>query len=288
MVRLSLVVVLLSLAVTASAQPKKPVPIPVPDSLKPFKATISDRKDWGPTLVLTGEEPLSAEQWDAVGKLPVRAFILNGKVSDDAGMAALAKLSPKVLSFGHSPMTDAGAAHFAEMKELRVLLMSHTDKLTPKAAVALTDHPSLEVFANDGKFGIGGMKEIATAKKLRVMTLQHGVSSDGNVALLAKHPALETLTLWPSGTASFTDAGIPPLATIPNLTVLTIELSVLTHAGLKSLKDAPKLAKLNLKGIAISDEDLAKVKADLPNVAVTHTPMTPEYRKQWDAWVAKK
>ncbi len=275
------------LAGVAQAQ-SKTQPIPVPESLKPFKASISDRKDWGPTLVLTGEEPLSAAQWEDVAKLPVRAFILNGKVSDDAGMAALAKIGPKVLQFGHSPMTDEGAARFAEMKDLRVLLMSHTDRLTPKAAAALTDHPALEVFANDGKFGIGGMKEIASAKKLRVMTLQHGVASDGNAALLAKHPGLETLTLWPSGTAAFTDAGVPPLATIPNLKELTIELSVLTHAGLKSLKDAPKLAKLNLKGVAISDEDLAKVKADLPAVAVTHTPMTPEYRKQWDAFAAKK
>jgi len=271
----------------AQAQPKKNLP-PVPDSLKPFKATVSVRGDWGPTLVLQGEEPLTAEQWAAVGTLPVRAYILNGKVSDDAGMAALAKLNPKVLQFGHSPMTDAGAAHFAEMKELKVLLMSHTDKLTPKAAVALADHPTLEVFANDGKFGIGGMAQIATASKLRVMTLQHGVASDANTALLAKHPSLETLKLWPSGTAALTDAGIPPLATLPNLKQLTVELSVLSYAGLAKLKDAPKLVNLTLKDVAISDADLAKLKADLPNVAITHTPMKPEYRTQWDAWAAKK
>ncbi|VTT98474.1 Uncharacterized protein OS=Chthoniobacter flavus Ellin428 GN=CfE428DRAFT_4841 PE=4 SV=1 [Gemmataceae bacterium] len=274
-------------AALAHAQPKQKLPT-IPDSLKPFKATVSVRGEWGPTLVLTGEEPLTPEQWAAVGTLQVRAFILNGKVSDDAGMAALARLNPKVLQFGHSPMTDAGAAHFAEMKELRVLLMSHTDKLTPKAAAALADHPALEVFANDGKFGIGGMAQIATAPKLRTVTLQHGVASDANTALLARHPALETLTLWPSGTAALTDAGIAPLATVPNLKQLTIELSVLTYDGLAKLKDAPKLAKLTLKDVAISDADLAKLKAELPNVAVTHTPMKPEYRAQWDAWAAKK
>ena len=74
------------------------------------------------------------------------------------------------------------------------------------SASALADHPTLETFSNDGKFGVGGMAQIATAKHLKNMTLQHGVASDANVALLARHPALEVLKLWPSGTAALTDA----------------------------------------------------------------------------------
>lgn len=278
---------LLAVASFAFAQPKPKLPA-VPESLKPFKAALSVRGEWGPTLVLTGEGPLTPEQWADVAKLGVRSFILNGKVSDDAGMAEVAKLNPTVLQFGHSPMTDAGAAQFAEMKELRVLIMSHTDRLTPKSAVALEKHPALEIFANDGKFGIGGMAQIATAPKLKAVTLQHGVASDANAAHLAKHPSLETIKLWPSGTAALTDAGIPPLATIPNLKDLTLELSVLSYGGLRSLKDAPKLAKLTLKDVAISEADLAKLKEELPHVAISHTPMKPEYRTQWDAWAAKK
>lgn len=268
------------------AADKQPLP-PIPDVLKAAKATVSDRRDVGRTLTLTSDVPLTAEQWDAVAALGLRSFSLNGAVSDDAGMARLAAMDPVALSFGHSPMTDAGGMRFAEMKSLRFLNMSHTDKLTPKSAIALADHPSLEVFANDGKFGIGGMAHIATAKKLRSVNLQHGVSSNENIALLARHPGIEVLRLWPSGTAALTDAGIAPLATIPNLRELTIERSVLSYDGLKHLKAAPKLAKLVLNEIAISDADLEKLKADLPNVAVTHKPMTPEYRQQWDGWAAK-
>ena len=38
----------------------------------------------------------------------------------------------------------------------------------------------------------------------------------------------------------------------------------------------------------ISAKVLAKLKADLPKVKLTFTPMTPEYRAQWDGWAAKK
>lgn len=268
----------------------KPAPLPaIPEILKPLKAGISDRKEVGLTLTLQSETPLTEEQWAAVKGLSVRSFNLNGAVSDDAGMAHIAAMDPVALYFGHSPMTDAGAAKFAEMKSLKVLTMSHTDRLTPQAASALANHPALEVFANDGKFGIGGMAQIVTAPHLRQVLFQHGVASDANVALLAKHPALEIVKLWPSGTAALTDAGIAPLATIPNLKELTLELSVLTYdGGLKHLKECPKLAKLSLNNIALSDDDLAKLKADLPNVAIAFTPMKPEYRTQWDAWAAKK
>src|SRR5947199_10678662 len=116
-------------------------------------------------------------------------------------MARLVDLNTEALGLEHSVITDAGAAKFAEMKSLKILRMSHTDVLTPKSASALADHPALESFSNDGKFGSGGMAQIATAKHLRKMLLQHAVASDANAALLAKHPALETLTLWPQGTA---------------------------------------------------------------------------------------
>ena len=108
------------------------------------------------------------------------------------------------------------------------------------------------------------------------------------IAFLARHPALEVLTLWPSGTAALTDAALPSLATIANLKVLTLELSVFTYGALKELKALPKLATLKLNEVALSDDDLAKLKADLPNVSISFTPMKPEYRVKWDAWAAQK
>jgi hypothetical protein len=52
--------------------------------------------------------------------------------------------------------------------------------------------------------------------------------------------------------------------------------------------ELPTLAMLELKDVALSEGDLAKLKADPPKARITFTPMTPEYRAQWDAWAAKK
>lgn len=259
----------------------------VPEVLKPLNARLSANKGEA-TLYLNSELPISDEQWTAIAALQVKSFNFGGKCFDDNAIVRLVALEPTALSLGHSDITDAGAAKFAELKALKSLRMSHTDRLTPKSAVALANHPSLEVFSNDGKFGIGGMEQIATAKQLKNVTLQHGVASDANLAHFARHPNLEILKLWPSGTAALTDAAIPSIATIPNLKELTLELTVFTYEGLKHLKSASKLATLNLKEVALTEEDLAKLKSDLPNVAITFTPMKADYRAKWDEWVAKK
>jgi hypothetical protein len=287
------VAALTTAALTAAPAPPKPAPLPpappVPEVLKSYIVSLTQRRDVGLTLTLAGTNALDSAQWDAIAALKVRSFNFTGPAINDDAIARIAAMNPESLYLGHSPMSDTAAAKFAEMKSLKSLIMSHTDRLTPKAAAALANHPALEVFANDGTFGIGGMAQIATAPKLRQVLFQHGVASDANAAAIAKHPALEIVRLWPSGTAAFTDAGIAPLATIPNLKELSISLSVLTYdGGLKHLKNATKLERLALFEVALPEADLAKLKADLPGVKISFTPMKPEYRAQWDAWAAKK
>ena len=97
------------------------------------------------------------------------------------------------------------------------------------------------------------------------------------------------MRLWNKGFATLSDASIAALVTLPKLNKLSLEYAVFTFAGgLHRLKELPNLATLDLKDVAISHEDLAKLKADLPKVKITFTPMAPEYRTQWDAWVGKK
>jgi len=285
-IRIAFVLALMcSVARAGEAKPALPA---VPDVLKSVNARMAASGGLA-TLYVNAPEVLSDEQWKAIAALGVKSFGFGGKTLNDAGMAKLVELSPEALLLEHLDITDAGAAKFAEMKSLKVLRMSHTDKLTPQSASALADHPSLEVFANDGRFGVGGMAQIVTAKHLKNVLLQHGVSSDANVAFLAKHPALEVLKLWPSGTAVLTDAALASIATIPNLKELNLELSVFTYAGgLNRLKELPNLTTLNLKDDAITEEDLAKLKADLPKVTINFTPMKDDYRAKWDAWKAQK
>ena len=278
---------LLSCTLQAAAPtPSKPAAQPeVPEILKPLKATLADRKPVGLTLAVESKTPLTAEQWDAITALRARAFSFGGLALDDAGMQRLVALNPEMVTINGSSVTGIGAAKFGEMKSLKALHTLHITRPTPEAKAALGSHPTLEVFSSDGAFCI----EAVTAPRLQRVDLKHGAASDQFVVLLKNHPSLESVRLWAKGYAGLSDASLASLVTIPKLNKLSLEFSVFTYAGgLNRLKELPNLAILELKDVALSHEDLAKLKADLPKVKLTHTPMTPEYRAQWEAWAAKK
>jgi hypothetical protein len=278
---------LLSLALLTSAQAqKKATPLPeIPEVLKPLNATLTERPPAGLTLTIDSKTPLTAEQWDAIAALHVRSFAFSGSALDDAGMARLVALDPVAVALNGSPLTGNGVAKFGQMKSLKALHTMHVTRPTTEAKAALEAHPALETFSSDGAFTI----EAITAPHLQRIDLKHGAADDKFVALLKNHPSLESVRLWAKGYAGLTDASLATLVTIPKLSKLSLEFGVLTYAGgLNRLKELPKLAVLDLKDVALAPEDLAKLKADLPKVQITYTPMTPEYRAQWDGWAAKK
>ncbi|MEO6785363.1 MAG: hypothetical protein ABI318_04445 [Chthoniobacteraceae bacterium] len=261
-------------------------PLPeVPDVLKPAKAVLSEKKPGGLALSVDSKTPLSAGQWDAIAALHARSFSFSGAALDDSGMQRLVALNPEAVTVNGSLVTGVGAAKFGEMKSLKTLHTLHITRPTPEAKAALSVHPALEVFSSDGAFCI----EAVTAPRLRQVDLKHGAASDQFVALLKNHPSLESVRLWNKGYATLSDVCIASLVTIPKLTRLALEFSVFTYAGgLNRLKEIPNLATLDLKDVALSADDLAKLKSDLPKVKITFTPMTPEYRTQREAWAAKK
>ena len=274
-----------TLLTSVQAQNKPATPPEIPEVLKSAKATLTDRKPDGLTLSVDSKTPLSAEQWDAIATLQARGFSFSGSTLDDAGMQRLVALDPVTVTVNGSLVTGSGAARFGEMKSLKALHTLHITKPTPEAKAALGAHPTLEVFSSDGAFCI----EAVTAPKLQRVDLKHGAASDQFVVLLKNHPSLESVRLWAKGYAGLSDAALASLVAIPKLNKLSLEFSVFTYTGgLNRLKEIPGLATLDLKDVALSNEDLAKLKSDLPKVKITFTPMTAEYRAQWDAWAAKK
>ena len=269
---------------TAQAAPKAPAP-EMPEVLKSVNVTIADKKPEGPTLSVDSKTPLSAAQWDAIAALHLRSFVFIGAALDDAGMQRLAKMNPVAVTINGSSVTGVGAAKFGEMKALKILNTLHITKPTPEAKEALSTHPALEVYSTDGAFCI----DAVTAPHLQRVDMKHTGASDVFVALLKGHPSLESVRLWNKGYATLSDASIATLATLPKLSKLSLEFAVFSYAGgLNHLKEIKGLTTLDLKDVALSDEDLAKLKADLPKAKITFTPMTAEYRAQWDGWAAKK
>jgi hypothetical protein len=200
-------------------------------------------------------------------------------------MERLMALDPVMVTVNGSRVTGKGAAKFGGMKSLKALHTLHVTRPTPEAKAALGTHPTLEVFSTDGAFCI----EAVTAPKLQRVDMKHGGASDEFAALLKNHPSLESVRLWSQGSMGLSDAALASLVTIPKLSKLSLEYSVFTYAGgLHRLKEVRGLTTLDLKDVALSDDDVAKLKADLPNVKVTFTPMTEEYRLRREAIAAKK
>ena len=281
--RIASFVIISACATLAFAQGKAPLP-PTPDALKDVKPVLGMVKG-DLSVAVTSAHPLTEAQWDAIASLHARHFSFADNALDDAGVDRLIAMDPLSVSINKSLLTGAGVAKFGQMKSLVLFSAMHIVKPTPEAKDAVSHHPAIESFATDGAFGI----EFVTAPHLKSVDLKHGAADDKFVALLANHPALERVRLWPKGYATLTDASFASIATIKTLKDLEVDLSVLTYnGGLNQLKNLPELTTLDLKEAAISDEDLAKLKADLPKVKITFTPMTAAYRAQWDGWAAKR
>jgi hypothetical protein len=185
------------------------------------------------------------------------------------------------------PMTDAGAEHFASMKSLKVLTFVHAGGgITTKTARTVENHPALEFFIPPGTwFGDPATYErlVKSCTRLRAVAWGH-IGSDAYCKMLEHHPALEDLWFWPDWNPPFiTDAGVTSLTTLPKLRKLWLEYSRATYDGsLELLKGVPELETLTLTNMLISDDDLARLRADLPKVKITFTPMKPEHRAAFE------
>ena len=217
---------ILSLADLAHAQ-NKPTPLPeIPEVLKDLKITLSTVK--GDTLIsVNSPQPLAPAQWDAIAALHPRRFSFAENAPDNEGRSRLVALNPISVAINKSLLTGVGVAKFGEMKALTHLGAMHIVKPTPEAKAALSNHPTGESFSTDGAFCI----KVVTAPNLRTVDLKHGAADDKFVAMLANHPALESVRLWPKGGAGITDAAFKDLATLQKLKKLTLDLSVLSYDG---------------------------------------------------------
>ena len=285
MAKLPIASLLFSIALCASAHAQNKTSVPqVPEALNSTKASIAEKKPDGLTLTVESTTPLTAAQWQAIASLHLHSFVLVGKALDDTGVARLGAMNPVMVTVNGSTVTGKGAAMFGLMKSLKTLHTLHITTPTPEAQATLSVHPTLETFSTDGAFCI----EAITAPHLKSVDMKHGAADDRYVAMLKGHPSLESVRLWNRDYATLTDACIASLVTLPKLNKLSLEFAVFTYAGgLNRLKEIKSLTALDLKDVAISDEDLAKLKADLPKVKITFTPMTPEYRAERDAKAAK-
>ena len=279
------ILTLLALTTTlALAAPAKPAPVILGPALTALGAKFEANWQFKePALILKTDASLSEEAWKEITTLTPQRVSAGGKGIDDAALIRFSKLPLEQFSTDGSTITDEGTAAFAQMKQLIKVRISHNMQL--KTVPGLAAHPTLQIVNIGGtSVGDGALPGLASIKTLRELSLHHCLGvTDAGVVALAKHPALEKLTLDPQFRPIITDAAIAPLATIPNLKDLSINETVLSYAGVSQLKAAKSLTKLTLQKNGIPTAEVDKLKAELPKVEIKYEPAEATSIAKWTA-----
>jgi hypothetical protein len=182
------------------------------------------------------------------------------------------------MAINGTALSDAAFEQLARLKNLRRLTFWHLGwqkvEITGKGFAALAACPNLEAFGFAGSvIGDEGLQALAAVKSLKELTAYHTRITDVGLEHLKALPNLTTVNVGPQFSMRLGDAGLQTLASIPTLESITYGETILTYEGsLKNLKGLKALKKLTFDKSEIGEADLAKLKADLQNVAITHAP----------------
>lgn len=230
---------------------------------------------------------ITPEQFKSIGGLSkLRVLTLYNKCSlTDETLALLSPLEAlEEFAVDGAKITDDGLKAMASWKSLRRLTFFHVlmkEKFTGAGVAQLAGLPALERFGCGGSsFNDEGMAACATLPMLRELRIWHTLATDAGVAKLAGMKSLRVAHLGPQFTPRMTDATVATLASIKSLeTVSVMEMRLSWEKSLSKLKELPSLKLLELHFDEISDEDLAKVRSEFPNVKVDYKPPTDEQRE---------
>lgn len=173
-------------------------------------------------------------------------------------------------------LTDDGFKSLASWKSLKQIGFDHwfrTVKDRPIGAglAQLAALPNLESIRLGGcMVGAEAIEALATIKTLKKIDVYHTFYVNDDALLpLQKLPDLQIFIAGPQFSPRLTDAALRNLSGIKSLEEIRLSETLLTwEGGFKHLAALPKLKKLYLPKVVASEEDIAKLKAELPNLAV--------------------
>ncbi len=171
-------------------------------------------------------------------------FKAESSMVDDDDLAWLAKL-PDVETLelaNNQAVTDAGLAHLAGLKNLRVLYL-HRTRVT-------------------------GVGLSAVAESLRTLSLSYSPVTDEGLAPLRAAGRLRNLQLK---STRIGDQGLAHLAAIKSLESLQLSNTDITDDGLPSLAALTGLQQLSLRGTLVTAAGVADLQRALPNCEIRPT-----------------
>lgn len=177
-------------------------------------------------------------------------------------------------------LTDEGFQSLARWKSLKHFGFDHwfraaKDRPIGAGLAHLSALPALESVRLGGcMVGIEAMEAIATFKTLQKLDVFHTFYvNDEALRPLQKLPNLRVFIAGPQFQPRITDAALRILSGVNTLEEITLTETWLTYeGGFKHLAALPRLKKLSIPKVIASDEDLRKLRTELPNLAVEWSP----------------
>jgi hypothetical protein len=218
---------------------------------------------------------ITPEQWKQIGSLKSlrKGTFYNKCTLNDETLPLLSGLENlEEFAVDGAHLTDKGMQGFAAWKKLKRITFFHVfwgqKNFDGSGLDVFAALPALESFGMGGStLTDAGMASLAKATQLRELNLWHTNITDAGTTHVKALTQLRKLRLAPQFNGKLTDAMIANTVALPALEKLSFGETRLSYeGGLKLLKQLPSLKELELDRIDLSDEDLAKLKADLPNV----------------------
>lgn len=261
-------------------------------ALKSAGAAVGREKAGGWRVDFRDAVP-SDDAWKLMQALDVRKFSSGGKTFDDAQLGRLCAVASIEGIFLNGPaVTDAGLPQLSRLPHLQSFVVHHSTILTGVGLTALKDSANLRMigFGGCSKIDDASVEAISQLKQLRELQLGHDRNTRRSFEAIASLPNLEVLMLTPNwNPQQYNAADFASFAPLKNLKEIELhDMSLPYDDGLDHLAALPNLKTLRLLWCIVSEADLAKLKARLPDLKVdVQHPGTPEQAKKWDEAMAR-
>jgi hypothetical protein len=260
-------------------------------TLKAAGANVSTLKEGGVGVTFQNFK-LNDDGWQALESLPnLKQFTIfgSGKEFGDAQLARLSKIKTLESIFvnGYGG-TEDGLASLAQLPNLRHFGADHSP-FTGTGLVALKNSPNFASVRFGGcPFNDDGLKALGELTQLKEANISHVMFTSKGFPHLAKLVNLEKLTISPNCSPYYVGADFVHLNGLKKLHTLVVsEMALDYDDGLSHLKGL-NLKSLKLQDCRVSDGDLARLKADLPNTMVERIYSLDEKFKGWDKQLEKR
>lgn len=250
---------------------------------------------------IAGSKELTLDDYRAVGRLrSLTRLNLSAEAIpfNDEAAALVGGLDRLEVFFSNgAKLSDDGFKPLAGWKSLKQIGFDHwfrsvKDKPIGAGLAHLAALPALESVRLGGcEVGPEAMEALATIKTLRKLDVFHTrYVTDDCLPVLQKLPELRIFIAGPQYSTRLTDAALRHLSGVKSLEEISLTETWLSYdGGFRHLSALPNLKKLSIPKVIASEEDVNRLKAELPKLAVDWTlPDAATVEKTKAEWIRKK